>query len=131
MANDHGGVVLVGDSLHAVAPGTGAWFARNSTPAKRIWEEKDKLEGSKSVSLTYADNRLYLYTDDGTAILIAATPKAYSEHGRFKVPQEAPSRESRPTSKQARVWTHPVVANGHLFLRDQELIFCYQVAAKK
>ena len=29
-----------------------------------------------------------------------------------------------------RVWTHPVVANGRLYLRDQELVFCYDVKAK-
>jgi hypothetical protein len=25
------------------------------------------------------------------------------------------------------VWTYPVVANGRLYLRDQELLFCYDV----
>ena len=28
-----------------------------------------------------------------------------------------------------KIWTHPVVANGKLFLRDEDLIFCYDVKA--
>jgi hypothetical protein len=26
------------------------------------------------------------------------------------------------------VWTHPVVLNGRLYLRDQDLVYCYDVA---
>jgi len=81
----------------------------------------------KTGSLTYADGRLYLLTDDGVAALIAASPKGWEEHGRFKLPEEAKSRQSLKSSNQAGVWTHPVVANGRLFLRDQELLFCYDV----
>jgi hypothetical protein len=32
--------------------------------------------------------------------------------------------------KSGKIWTPPVVANGRLYLRDQELIFCYDVAAR-
>jgi hypothetical protein len=35
-----------------------------------------------------------------------------------------PDHDSRP---QGRIWTHPVVANGKLYLRDQDLIHCYAV----
>ena len=28
---------------------------------------------------------------------------------------------------KGKVWTHPVVLNGRLYLRDQDLIFCYDV----
>jgi hypothetical protein len=30
-----------------------------------------------------------------------------------------------------RIWTHPVVSNGMLFLRDQEWIHCYDVRAAR
>ena len=28
------------------------------------------------------------------------------------------------------IWTHPVVANGKLYLRDQDIIYCFDVKAK-
>jgi hypothetical protein len=31
---------------------------------------------------------------------------------------------------KGKVWTHPVVANGRLYLRDQELLFSYDVSGK-
>ncbi|MEN9635800.1 MAG: hypothetical protein RL077_4204, partial [Verrucomicrobiota bacterium] len=29
-----------------------------------------------------------------------------------------------------KIWTHPVVSNGKLYLRDQDLIYCYDVKAR-
>jgi hypothetical protein len=42
------------------------------------------------------------------------------ETGRFDQPDR---------SKQA-AWPHPVVANGRLYLRDWDALFCYDVKAK-
>jgi hypothetical protein len=36
-----------------------------------------------------------------------------------------PSRPSR--SRRGCIWTHPVIANGRLYLRDQDLISCHDV----
>ena len=47
------------------------------------------------------------------------------------LPKLSPTHDSRPTHQSARVWTHPVVANGRLYLRDQELLYCYDVAVKR
>ena len=51
---------------------------------------------------------------DATA---GATPAGYKEKGRFGQPNR--SRESS--------WPHPVVANGKLYLRDQDVLLCYDV----
>jgi hypothetical protein len=48
-----------------------------------------------------------------------ANPAAYKEHGRFQL-----TVGSSPT------WSHPVVSNGKLFLRDQDTIYAYDVRAK-
>jgi hypothetical protein len=29
--------------------------------------------------------------------------------------------------KPGSIWSHPVVANGRLYLRDQEMLYCYNV----
>jgi hypothetical protein len=84
------------------------------------WETKRRL-GSGSV--TYADGQLYCFLDgNGTVLLVEASPKGYKENGRFKIPQE--SKQRAPSGK---IWSHPVVANGRLYLRDQELLFCYNI----
>jgi len=56
--------------------------------------------------------------------LIEASPKGWQERGRFKLD---PQTKIRPS--QGRIWTHPVISNGRLYLRDQDLIYCYDVKA--
>ena len=58
--------------------------------------------------------------ESGTVALIDASPEGYKEHGRF----DQPERSSKSS------WPHPVVANGRLYLRDQDVLFCYDVAGK-
>ena len=51
-----------------------------------------------------------------------ATPDAYREKGRF-TPPDLPQRGT------ARAWAYPVVANGRLYLRDMDRLWCYDVRA--
>ena len=55
-----------------------------------------------------------------TLLLIEPSPKEYIERGRF----EQPDRTRLPA------WAHPVIANGRLYVRDQDVLFCYDVKAK-
>jgi hypothetical protein len=52
-------------------------------------------------------------------LLIEPNAKQYVERGRF----EQPDRTKQPA------WAHPLIANGKLYLRDQDLLFCYDVKA--
>ena len=52
-------------------------------------------------------------------ILVEANPKSFVEKGRFQQPDR---------SKQS-AWPHPVIANGKLYLRDQNVLYCYNVKA--
>ena len=41
------------------------------------------------------------------------------EQGRFTIPKTSPTRP-----KSGMIWPHPVVANGKLFVRDYEHLYC-------
>jgi outer membrane protein assembly factor BamB len=119
MVNQHGGVVLVGEHLYGYCDRNG-WVCQELRSGKVKWKSNKLGKGS----VTYADGCLYCYAeDDGTVVLAEASPRAWTEKGRFKIP-----RESRLPRKQGRIWTHPVVSNGRLYLRDIDLIFCFDVA---
>jgi outer membrane protein assembly factor BamB len=120
MTNHHGGVVKVGDHLYGYSE-RGGWVCQDFKTGKVIWKE-DKLGKG---SLTCADGLLYLYSEDeGTCALIEASPDGWKEHGRFTIP-----RQTKLSRKSGQIWTHPVVANGRLYLRDQDLIFAFDVKA--
>ena len=67
----------------------------------------------------------FLSLDDGTVSLVDATPKGFELHGQFEI---SPKSENR--NPKGKIWTHPVVSGGKLFLRDQELLFCFDVSGK-
>jgi hypothetical protein len=54
--------------------------------------------------------------------MLEANPEKYTEISRFTLPRASAIRKSR-----GGVWTHPVISDGLLYVRDQELIFCYKV----
>jgi outer membrane protein assembly factor BamB len=118
MENHHGGVVLVGDYVYGYSEGKG-WVCQRFETGKLVWGERGKLGKG---SLVYAQGHLYLRSeaDQGTVALIEATPQGYKEKGRF----DQPNRSGQNS------WAHPVVAHGKLYLRDQDLLLCYDVRQK-
>ncbi|MCI0748205.1 MAG: PQQ-like beta-propeller repeat protein [Verrucomicrobia subdivision 3 bacterium] len=119
MKNHHGGVVLVGDHLYGYSDGSG-WICQDFKTGEEVWAERDAL-GKGAISC--ADGMLYCLAEgNGTLVLAEASPKGWKEHGRFKLDPQTKIR-----SPQGRIWTHPVISNGKLYLRDQDLIYCYDV----
>jgi outer membrane protein assembly factor BamB len=119
MANQHGGVVLMGDQIYGYSEGKG-WVSQNLKTGKMIWNEKRKLGRGSIIGV--GDHLICRAEDDGETVLCSATPTGWHEQGRLKQPRESTKR--KPNGK---VWTHPIVANGRLYLRDQELLFCYDI----
>jgi precorrin-6B methylase 2 len=64
-----------------------------------------------------AEKRLYLFSQRGEAVLIAATPKGYTLKGALQL--------SGAMAKPGA--TAPVIAGGRLYLRDDDRLFCYDV----
>jgi len=121
MKNHHGGVVLVDGYLFGYSDGPG-WVCQNFKTGDQVWAEKRAL-GKGAIAA--ADGMLYcLAEDSSTVVLIAASPAGWQEHGRFTLDPQSTQR-----SQDHRVWTHPVIVGGRLYLRDQELLFCYDVKA--
>ena len=54
--------------------------------------------------------------------LLEASPKQYKMVSTFKLPAESKSRKLR-----GGIWTYPALSDGKLYVRDQELIFCFEV----
>ena len=118
MSNHHGNVVLFDGHLYGASEGKG-WVCQNLESGELAWVERKVPAGS----VTYADGRLYAFAErDGTVQLIEASSKACAVLGQFKLPKLSTQRK-----KSGQIWTPPVVSGGRLFLRDQELVYCYDV----
>lgn len=121
MKNHHGGVILYGDHLYGYSDEIG-WVCQDFKTGEQVWSSKNLGKGA----VTCADGMLYMISEgDGTVVMIDASPKGWSEKGRFKLTPQTTQRKP-----QGRIWTHPVVSGGKLFLRDQELLSCFDVQAE-
>ena len=114
MVNHHGGVVRVGDYLYGFSDGNG-WVCQDFKTGRLIWRNKGVGKGS----LTCADGHLYLRSEGGSGAiaLVEATPEGYKETSRFDPPDRS----------QENSWPHPVIAGGRLYIRDQDVLLCYDV----
>ena len=110
MANHHGGLVLVGEHLYGF--GNGGLICMHYLTGEIAWAERSVGKGS----LVYADGMLYCLGEKHEMALVEANPKEYVEHGRFKI-----ENLGRPS------WAHPVVADGKLYVRNQQRLTAYNV----
>ncbi len=91
---------------------------------KVLWSKSGGDAKIGKGSLTVADGHLYCYSEDkGTVVLAKASPEGWTETGRLELPEKSKVHGE----KGGKFWTHPVVANGKLYIRDEDLIFCYDV----
>ena len=110
MKNHHGGMVYIdghvygssGDILTCISLDTG----------EPTWRQR-----SMKGSVVYADGKIVFRDENGPVVLLDANPRNYRERGRFVQPE----RSSRPA------WTHPVIAGGCLYLRDQDKLLVYDL----
>lgn len=117
MVNHHGGVIKVGDFVYGYSDGKG-WTCQNFKTGEAKWQSKDLGKGA----IACADGHFYLRQEDapGTVALIEASSEGYKETGRF----DPPDRSSKKS------WAHPVITGGKLYLRDQDVLLCYDVKTK-
>lgn len=122
MVNHHGGVILVGDHLYGYNDKAG-WTCMDFKTGAVKWADK---KGLGKGAIHSADGMLYLLEErTGTVVLIEASPEGWKEHGRFTLSPQTTNRNPK-----GMIWTHPVVSGGRLYLRDQELLFSFDVSGK-
>ena len=114
MRNHHSSSVLVGDTVYGYS--SSILTALNFESGKMVWRDRSVGKGS----LIYADDRLYLYSENGVVGLAEANPSAYREHGRFSI-----------TTSNSPTWSHPIITHGKLILRDQDTVYAYDIRAER
>ncbi len=121
MMNHHGGVVLVGEHIYGFSDNRG-WTCQNLKTGESAWQERGEGRPGKG-AVTCVDGRL-LCLDETTGALtcVAASPEGWKASGSLELPERSAIR-----TQDNKVWTHPVVANGKLYLRHHDLLFCFDL----
>jgi outer membrane protein assembly factor BamB len=121
MQNHHGGMVVVDGALYGANGGNGGGnlICLDFQTGDVLWDQRGNSRVTKG-SIALADGRIYYRLEDGTMLLIEPNKKEYLERGRFK----------QPDRSRSPAWAHPVIANGKLYIRDQDVLLCYDIQAK-
>jgi outer membrane protein assembly factor BamB len=116
MQNHHGGMVRIGDYIYCGnGHNKGLPLCIEMKTGKVAWKQ-DRAPGEGSAAVVYADGNLYFRYENGIMALIEATPRRYHLQGTFRL-----------ASVKGASWPHPVISGGKLYLRDQDVLMCYNV----
>ena len=76
--------------------------------------ERASMKTSTQGRIIHDDSLLFLLSEDGTAGLAEASPEEYREISRFSIGEV-----------ERKSWSLPVIANGCLYIGDQDKLRCY------
>jgi outer membrane protein assembly factor BamB len=124
MENHHGGYVVHDGAIFGFSKALrGVWMAQDLETGKVLWSKK--VGKATSGSIAFADGLLYCYDDqEGICYLAKASREGWEELGKVALPEQ-----TTIDRKQGAIWAHPVIAGQKLFIRDQEKIFAFDIAA--
>jgi outer membrane protein assembly factor BamB len=114
--NKHGGMVLVDDRVYAGhGDGSGLPICLNMLSGEIVWGP-ERARGRGETSLVYADGHVVMRREDGTVMLVRAQGDSFQLAHSFAADYQ-----------EGKTWAHPVIANGRLFLREQNRLMSYRL----
>jgi outer membrane protein assembly factor BamB len=116
LQNKHGGMVLVNGHIYCGhGNGTGMPICVDVKTGTIAWGPERGV-GSGESSVAYADGHVVFRFQDGKVAIVKATPE------KFEV-----VRSFDPAFQEKESWSHPVITDGRLYLREQNKVMCYQL----
>jgi outer membrane protein assembly factor BamB len=121
LQNHHGGMVLLDGHVYGGhGHNRGEPFCLDMKTGRITWKVNDNdIRKMGSAAVTCADGHLYFRYQNGMMKLVEANSRAYAEKGSFQIPND-----------RKNSWQHPVVAGGKLYLRAQNILYCYDIKSK-
>jgi outer membrane protein assembly factor BamB len=128
--NHHGGAILIDGKVYfGHGQNNGIPVCYDFKKGKKVWhaDRTPKLPGaSGSAAYSYADGMLYVRYQDRLMTLVKPSP----DEDENKIVSSFMLPEPNVSANQGKQsWAHPVIANGRLYLRDHNVLYCYNVKA--
>lgn len=118
LQNKHGGMILVDGYIYCgTGNGQGLPVCAKLESGEIAWGP-ERGKGSGEASVCYADGHIVMRRDNGTVMIVRATPEKFELVHSFE-----------PAFQDGKSWAHPVIANGVLYLREQNQLMAYRLKA--
>ena len=122
--NQHGGAVLINGSIYGYSdPPGSSWVCQDMKTGEIVWSARMQETGVGKGSVLGINDKLLLFDmQTGILAVAAASTDGWKEFGRMEIPER-----TKISTQDNHLWTHPVVANGKLYVKDQDLLFCFDL----
>ncbi len=116
--NNYNTVAIYEDAVFGFGVGADGGFIHCTElgDGSLLWKETGD-DWSKDQQLVIADDLIFALTKNEDLVMAEASRKGYRELGRVKLNMEL----GRPQ--------HPTIANGRMYIRSNQSVVCYQIAA--
>ncbi len=119
MAVYHGGAIAHGGKAYGYSDSSG-WVCQQLPGGETAWQDRRTPGGS----LARVGERFVIVGTEGKLLLVEPGEGGWGVRGEFALPEASRIRKA---SSYIKVCTHPVVAGGKLYVRDQERLWCFEV----
>ncbi|MBS1857712.1 MAG: PQQ-binding-like beta-propeller repeat protein [Acidobacteria bacterium] len=120
MQNHYTTSIKIGEYLYGFSGNQpGILTAMEFKTGKVAWKDRSVEKGN----CVLAENLLYCQGENGKFGLIDPSPAGYKEISRFQMP----SGGLQVQAPNGNVWTVPAIANGRLYLRDEDNLYAYDI----
>lgn len=111
MKNHFNNAVVLGDHIYGFDNAT--FKCISVATGEQVWAQRGLGKGSLVAT---ADGLLIVLSDRGKLLLVEATPEGYKELASFQ-------------AMEGKAWTSPTLANGKVYLRDEDEMMALDLAA--
>ncbi|MFO0802603.1 MAG: PQQ-binding-like beta-propeller repeat protein [Gemmataceae bacterium] len=124
--NHHGNMILIDGKVYfGHGQNKGIPVCYDFKTGEKVWHADREPQGANgSAAYSYADGLLYIRYTNGLMTLVKPSPNE-DEHkivSQFNLPPPNDKRFSQS-------WAHPVIANGKMYIRDHNVLYCYNIKA--
>ena len=121
MQNHYTTSILIGDYLYGFSGNhPGILVAMEFETGRVAWQDRSVDKGNR----IFAENLLYCQGENGKIGLIDPSPEGYEEISRFEIKRTQVKMVWVPAGN---MWALPAIANGRLYLRDQDNLYAYDI----
>ena len=115
--NHHGGFILSDGFIYSGTKNNNGFPICVELKTGEVkWGGEIRPAGEGSAAVTMVDGQIIFRYQNGVLALVRATPSGYELNGTFK-----------PVYQEGNSWSHPVVSDGLLYLREQNKLMCYDL----
>ncbi|HIG56883.1 MAG TPA: dehydrogenase [Candidatus Latescibacteria bacterium] len=120
--------LIIGEYIYGI-DSYGEFRCLEAATGARVWEDQTVVPRARwgTAHLTPQSDKVWIFNERGDLLLTSLSPEGVTVHGRAHLID--PTRDQL-NQRGGVTWSHPAYANRHVFVRNDEELACFSLAAQ-